>query len=183
MVESLVGKDFVVLLFYSMLFGLAVVKFRGFSNIVLLVLRDRKISYVDEQMKRLDDNWFDFQLFKVKHGINVCSLKDARIIQQGLVEGGIESSCFSFAGAWGDITKMATFKEMLPTYLLAFFILLLGVGGLISQYEFNFTESGRVKMQLISLIYCVIGVLMFYSIHRFKKANKVVLDYYKRKNL
>ncbi|HHA1936158.1 TPA: hypothetical protein ACOEP6_004661 [Enterobacter ludwigii] len=92
-------------------------------------------------MKRLDDNWFDFQLFKIKHGINVCSLKDARIIQQGLVEGDLESSCFSFTGAWGDITKMATFKEMYPTYLLTVFLLLLGMGAGFFSVHFDLTES------------------------------------------
>lgn len=113
-----------------------VVKLRGFSNLTLFALRYLKISHIDDDMKKLDDEWFDFQLFKVKHSVNVCTLKDARVIQQALVDGDLKSSCFSFTGSWGDITKVTTFKTMYPTALLVCSFILLGMMAWLLQCKF-----------------------------------------------
>lgn len=64
----------------------------GVSNLLRFIFRYLNIGYSDPRMKKLDDRWFDIQLFKVINGINATDINDARLIQRGLNEGALNPS-------------------------------------------------------------------------------------------
>lgn len=100
---------------------------KGLHNILRFLVRFFKINYTDKKLKRLDDTWFNIQLFKFTTGINVSTIESARNIQSKLNSGEINPSIFIFANSWGDITKGMPWWRAVIQYIIAFILISISV--------------------------------------------------------
>jgi len=136
-------KDFFIYFIYGAVFLVVLNRAYGVSNLLRFIFRYLNIGYSDPRMKKLDDRWFDIQLFKVINGINATDINDARLIQRGLNEGALNPSFFILSSSWGDVTKKMSLKKKVFSYLVgvAFFVM-----GSSAWYEQNALISGFVKI-------------------------------------
>lgn len=115
---------------------------KGAQNILRFLARYFKINYTDKRMKELDESWFNIQLFKFTTGINISTIENARLIQEKLNTGELKASSFTFAGSWGDITRVVKQRELVINYLVAFIFFVLGslVWDAQSPLIYNYTK-------------------------------------------
>lgn len=129
------NKDFIIYFIYVAVFIVIVNRAYGMSNLLRFVFRYLAIGYSDARMKKLDDKWFDIQLFKITNGINTTNLNDARLIQRGLNEGVLKPSWFLFTSSWGDITIKMSKKKLILSYLMGLVIFIMGNYAWIEQTQ------------------------------------------------
>ncbi|AZL61538.1 MULTISPECIES: hypothetical protein [Enterobacter] len=133
--ENFKNKDFIIYFIYVAVFIVIVNRAYGMSNLLRFVFRYLAIGYSDARMKKLDDKWFDIQLFKITNGINTTNLNDARLIQRGLNEGLLKPSWFLFTSSWGDITIKMSKKKLILSYLMGLVIFIMGNYAWIEQTQ------------------------------------------------
>lgn len=133
--ENFKNKDFIIYFIYVAVFIVIVNRAYGMSNLLRFVFRYLAIDYSDARMKKLDDKWFDIQLFKITNGINTTNLNDARLIQRGLNEGVLKPSWFLFTSSWGDITIKMSKKKLILSYLMGLVIFIMGNYAWIEQTQ------------------------------------------------
>lgn len=133
--ENFKNKDFIIYFIYVAVFIVIVNRAYGMSNLLRFVFRYLAIGYSDARMKKLDDKWFDIQLFKITNGINTTNLNDARLIQRGLNEGVLKPSWFLFTSSWGDITIKMSKKKLILSYLMGLVIFIMGNYAWIEQTQ------------------------------------------------
>lgn len=133
--ENFKNKDFIIYFIYVAVFIVIVDRAYGMSNLLRFVFRYLAIGYSDARMKKLDDKWFDIQLFKITNGINTTNLNDARLIQRGLNEGLLKPSWFLFTSSWGDITIKMSKKKLILSYLMGLVIFIMGNYAWIEQTQ------------------------------------------------
>ena len=133
--ENFKNKDFIIYFIYVAVFIVIVNRAYGMSNLLRFVFRYLAIGYSDARMKKLDDKWFDIQLFKITNGINTTKLNDARLIQRGLNEGLLKPSWFLFTSSWGDITIKMSKKKLILSYLMGLVIFIMGNYAWIEQTQ------------------------------------------------
>ncbi|ELP5713993.1 hypothetical protein FHW31_001439 [Enterobacter asburiae] len=129
------NKDFIIYFIYGAVFIVIVNRAYGISNLLRFIFRYLAIGYSDVRMKKLDNTWFDIQLFKVINGINTTNLNDARLIQRGLNEGVLKPSWFLFTSSWGDITIKMSKKKLTLSYLMGLVIFGMGNYAWIEQAQ------------------------------------------------
>ena len=133
--ENFKNKDFIIYFIYVAVFIVIVNRAYGMSNLLRFVFRYLAIGYSDARMKKLDNKWFDIQLFKITNGINTTNLNDARLIQRGLNEGLLKPSWFLFTSSWGDITIKMSKKKLILSYLMGLVIFIMGNYAWIEQTQ------------------------------------------------
>ena len=133
--ENFKNKDFIIYFIYVAVFIVIVNRAYGMSNLLRFVFRYLAIGYSDARMKKLDNKWFDIQLFKITNGINTTNLNDARLIQRGLNEGVLKPSWFLFTSSWGDITIKMSKKKLILSYLMGLVIFIMGNYAWIEQTQ------------------------------------------------
>ena len=119
-------KELLTYFLYMGLFCFIMNRAYGVANLLRFLFRYLNIGYSDRKMKSLDEKWFNIQLFKIINRINVTTIEDARLIQQGLNQGFLKPSTFYFTSGWGDITVRMSLYTKICSFLKGFAIIGLG---------------------------------------------------------
>lgn len=134
-------NEFVIPALYILIVFIAIRRANGLSTVLMFISRYFQFGYSDEKMKKLDEHWYNIQLFKFINGINISNIEDAKLIQRHLNSGILNPSMFRFVSGWGDVTAYMSKGRKFTNYFLSALLVLIGFGAYYMQkplvYEYQ----------------------------------------------